>query len=70
MNILSQPSQGESSFTQSSDKILLITNSVPGIVDSGKQDKIPIVLLTIELEIETLNKQISTWSNKMWKLVL
>lgn len=60
MNTLSQSSQGESSFTQSSDKILSITIYVPGIVDSGEQDKVPTVQLTIEWERETLNKQIST----------
>lgn len=60
MNTLSQPSQGESSFTQSLDKILSITIYVPGIVDSGEQDKVPTVQLTIEWERETLNKQIST----------
>lgn len=60
MNTLSQPSQGESSFTQSSDKILSIIIYVPGIVDSGEQDKVPTVQLTIEWERETLNKQIST----------
>lgn len=60
MNTLSQPSQGESSFTQSSDKILSIIIYVPGVVDSGEQDKVPTVQLTIEWERETLNKQIST----------
>lgn len=60
MNTLSQPSQGESSFSQSSDKILSIIIYVPGIVDSGEQDKVPTVQLTIEWERETLNKQIST----------
>lgn len=60
MNTLSQPSQGESSFTQSSDKILSIIIYVPGIVDSGEQDKVPTVQLTIEWERETLNKQIRT----------